>query len=133
MRQVLLFAVFFFVRVADAQSCRPLDDHAEFMIGTMKVITASTDSWGVNERHQLSIPAVDSSTVSLVSENPTCDTVLAAFLTTLPADYPKPLPRSIYVVKVGAVYVAAHFPGDRSGNPAAVIGGHYVVLSKFNF
>ena len=118
---------------SQAQSCRAADDSSAFMIGDLKSLVSATDPQAGYQRRDLKIPVVDTSTIVLVTQTQTCNKALTAFLTTLPADYPTPLPTSVYVVKVGAVYVVMDPPptGLR-GYVYAVIDSKFKVLAKYS-
>jgi hypothetical protein len=103
------------------------------MIGDLKSLVSSTDLQAGYQRRDLKIPVVDTSTIELVTQTQTCNKVLTAFLTTLPAGYPTPLPTSVYVVKVGAVYVAMDPPpAGLRGYVYAVIDSKFKVLAKYS-
>lgn len=129
----LAFAAASIAASAAAQSCRPLDDNSAFMIADLKRLVSSANPQEGYQRRDLKIPVVDTATIVLVSQTQTCNKVLTAFLSTLPADYPTPLPTSVYVVKVGNVYVAMHPPpAGQEGSAYAVIDSKFKVLSKYS-
>jgi hypothetical protein len=126
--------VVFIQAPAGAQSCRGLDDNSKFMISDLKKLVSSTNQQEAYQRRDLKIPAVDSATIVLVTQTQTCNKVLTAFLTTLPSDYPTPLPTGVYVVKVGSVFVAMDPPSPgEPGSTYAVIDSKFKVLSKYSF
>jgi hypothetical protein len=103
------------------------------MIGDIKGLVSSTDPGDGFQRRDLKIPVVDTSTIALVTQTQTCNKVLTAFLSTLPTNYPIPLPTSVYVVKVGNVYVAMHPPPQgEKGSTYAVIDSKFKVLAKYS-
>jgi hypothetical protein len=102
------------------------------MIADLKAVVSSTDDGEAYQRRDLMIPVVDSSTVVLVSQNQVCNKALTAFLTTLPADFPTPLPTNVYVMKVGAVYVVM-YPTPATRSPYAVLDSKYKVLAKYAY
>ena len=118
---------------AAAQSCRAADDSSAFMIADLKKLVSSTNPQDGYQRRDLKIPVVDTSTIVLVTQTQTCNKALTAFLSTLPPGYPTPLPTSVYVVKVGNVYVAMHPPpAGAKGSPYAVLDSKYKVLAKYS-
>lgn len=118
---------------ASGQSCLGLDDNSKFMISDLKKLVSSTSQQEAIQRLHLKVPAVDSATIALVTQTQTCNKVLTAFLSTLPANYPTPLPTSVYVAKVGSVFVAMHPPPPgENGSPYAVIDSKFKVLSKYS-
>lgn len=121
------------VSPANAQSCRGQDDNSVFMIADLKKLVSSANPQDAYQRRDLKIPVVDTSTIVLVTQTQTCNKALTAFLSTLPAGYPTPLPTNVYVVKVGDVYVAMHPPptGEK-GSPYAVLDSKFKVLSKYS-
>ena len=135
-RRHLVFAAFLATLLATpsaAQSCRAADDSSDFMIGDLKSLVSSTDPQDANQRLDLKIPVVDTSTIVLVTQTQTCNKALTAFLTTLPAGYPTPLPTSVYVAKVGNVYVAMHPPpAGLRGSPYAVLDSKFKVIAKYS-
>lgn len=129
----LAFAAVSIASPATAQSCRSADDNSAWMIADLKSLVSSADPQDGYQRRDLKIPVVDTATIVLVTQTQTCNKVLTAFLSTLPADYPTPLPTSVYVVKVGTVYVAMDPPSP--GQYAwvyAVIDSKFKVLSKYS-
>lgn len=117
---------------AAAQSCRPADDHSAYMIAVLKATVSSTDPQRAFVRRDIQLPTVDSSTIVLVTQTQVCSKALTAYLSTLPADFPTPLPTSVYVAKVGNVYVAM-YPTPETRSAYAVLDSKYKVLSKFSF
>lgn len=125
-RLTLLLTVVIVASPASAQ-CRAADDSSGHMIADLKQL--SNDSQEVFQRRDLKIPVVDTTTIALVAQAQICKHALAAFLTTLPADYPTPLPSTVYVVSVGDVFVAMH-PSKRVF-VYAVLDSKFRVLSKY--
>jgi hypothetical protein len=129
---VILLAPLFATPSA-AQSCRAADDNSAFMIGDLKSLVSSTNPQNGYQRRDLRIPVVDPSTIVLISQTRTWNKALTAFLTTLPAGYPTPLPTSVYVVKVGDVYVVIHPPpAGLKGDVYAVLDSKFRVLAKYS-
>ena len=118
---------------AAAPSCRPADDNSAYMIAVRKATVSSTDPQRALVRRDMQLPTVDSSTIVLVTQTQVCNKALTAFLTTLPADFPTPLPTNVYVAKVGNVYVAMYPTPGQHGSPYAVLDSKYKVLSTFSF
>jgi hypothetical protein len=87
--------------------------------------TAPEESWA---RRDAKVPVVDTSTIVAITQNATCQKILAAFNTTLHGV--SPLPTKIYAVKVGTVYVAT-YPFSGHQRPWAVVDSKYKVLSTF--
>jgi hypothetical protein len=103
------------------------------MISDLKKLVSSTNPQEGYQRRDLKIPAVDSATVALISDEILCRKVLPAFLSSLPSDYPKPLPQRVYVVKAGKVYVVMHPPGPgETGSTYAVIDSKFKVVAKYS-
>jgi hypothetical protein len=131
-----IFTTSFIVLVhssASGQSCRGLDDNSKFMISDLKKLVSSPSQQEAYQRRDLKIPVVDSSTIVLVTQTQTCNKVLTAFLSTLPPNYPQPLPASVYVVKVGSVFVAMYPPPPgETGSSYAVVDSKFKVLSKYS-
>ena len=121
-----LFSALIVASPASAQ-CRAADDSSGHMIADLKQL--AIDSQEVFQRRDLKIPVVDTATIVLVQQAEVCKRALAAFLTTVPADYPTPLPSAVYVVKVGDVFVAMH-PSERVF-VYAVMDSRFKVLSKY--
>jgi hypothetical protein len=117
---------------SSAQSCRSADDNSAHMIADLKAMVSSTSDSEGYQRRDLKIPVVDSSTIVLVTQTQVCNKALTAFLTTLPADFPTPLPTSVYVAKVGAVYVVM-YPTPETRSPYAVLDSKYKVLSTYAY
>jgi hypothetical protein len=116
---------------ARAQSCRGPDQSSAHMLAYLKKLVASPDTVDQAARWDLFIPEFDSSRVTLETSTRVCDKVLAAFKTTLPADFPTPLPTSLYVAKVDKVYVAMAPVAGAHTYPYAVIDSRYTVLSTY--
>ena len=115
---------------AGAQSCTPVDSTLAMPLVDLKDLVASTDAVDANDRQQLGIPAVDSSTVSVVSDTKICDKVLAAFKPTLDASIA--VPTKLFVMKVGTVYVALYpLVGSSQADIYRVVSKQYAIISKF--
>jgi hypothetical protein len=84
------------------------------------------------QRRDLKIPVVDSSTIVLVTQTQVCNKALTAYLSTLPADFPTPLPTNVYVARVGNVYVVM-YPTPETRSAYAVLDSKYRVLSKYSY
>ena len=76
---------------------------------------------------------MDSATVGLVTDTATCTKALAAYLSSLPPDYPRPLPTTVYVVKGGSVYVVMHPTPDPGRNRRAVLDSAFNVLASYAY
>jgi hypothetical protein len=128
---VLAVAVFVAVpRVATAQSCTPVDSTLAMPLMDLKDLVASTAAQDAYDRQQLGIPAVDSATVSVVSDTRICDKVLAAFKPTLDASIAAPT--KLFVMKAGTVYVALYpLVGTGETDIYRVVSNKYAILSKF--
>lgn len=111
---------------ANAHACRPADDSSNRFISDVLHIAASIDPEWAKARAQLEIPQVDSGAVALVSDDAICRQVLSAFYTTLPSDWPKPLPTAVYVAQVGPVYI-----GMAPVPPKGEIRAHIVTSRRF--
>ena len=127
-----------FASSAHGQSCRAADDHSAHMLNNLKRVSSSTDEQVGYARRDLKIPVVDTATIGLVSTASVCNKVLQTFLAQLPSGFPTPLPTSLYVAKVGTVYVGMHrvpAPSVPPGTVAVDHGAdvHVVVDSKFKF
>ena len=136
---VCLTAVLLSASTASGQSCRPIDGQAEGLIAYLKRLSSATDEQSGYGRRDLKSPVVDTSTITLVSTTNVCNKVLQTFLAQLPARFPTPLPTSLYVAKVGSVYVGMHFFQGTPPPPGTVRvdGGdtrvQVVVDSKYKF
>jgi hypothetical protein len=117
---------------AGGPACRRPDDTSALFISDVRLIAASPDSAWISLRAELSVPHVESGAVALVTDDEICRSVLAAFNTTIGSDQPMPAPTSLYVAKVGAVYVAmVPAPPDGSVLVHAVISPQFAVLSQY--
>jgi hypothetical protein len=98
----------------------------------MKTLVVSTNAILVTKRQQTSIPAVDSSTVTVVTDTKVCDKVLAAFKAGLNAG--TPTPTSLFVMKVGANnYVALYANvGPTHADLYRVMTKQYAVLKTYS-
>ena len=138
-RTVCLTAVLLGASTASGQTCRPIDGQAEGLIAHLKRLSSATDEQSGYRRLHLKIPVVDTSTITLVSTTNVCNKVLQTFLAQLPPGFTTPLPTSLYVVKVGSVYVGMHFVQGAPVPPGTVMvdGGdtrvQVVVDSKYKF
>lgn len=136
-------ALFGFSSSAYAQSCRSADAHSGGMLSYLKLLSSATDEQSGYLRRDLKIPVVDTATIVLVSTANVCTKVLQTFLAQLPSGFPTPLPTSLYVAKVGAVYVGMHHvpapsvpPGtvsvDGSADVSVVVDSKYKFLAKYS-
>jgi hypothetical protein len=125
-----------------SQTCRPADDNSASMLGYLKWLTTRTDVQSGYVRRDFKIPVVDTATIVLVTTSNVCNKVLQTFLAQLPAGFPTPLPTSIYVAKVGSVYVGMHHLSvapppagtvrvDGSTDYHVVVDSKYKFLSKY--
>jgi hypothetical protein len=112
-----------------AQSCTPVDSTLAMPLVDMKELVVSADPVDVTERQQLAIPAIDSAQVTVVSDTKVCDKVLAAFKSSLPAGIP--LPTSLFVMKVGTVYVALYRESVGEADVYRVVSRQYAILSRY--
>lgn len=120
--------------VAGHAQCRASDDDSAGMIAHLRSLVSSTDILDGYSRRDLKIPVVDTATIVLVTHAPTCNKALTAYKTTLPSDFPTPLPADVYVVKVGDVYVAMYPTGPTLGaSRYVVLDSRFKVLSTYSF
>jgi hypothetical protein len=114
------------------QVCRPPDSPSIRFLSDLRTIAASTDSAWNDTRGELHIPHTDSTSVTLIADEPTCRGVLSAFNTTLAGEWPARPPSSLYVAKVGNTYVGM-VPGPPDGSVLVhtVVSARFEVLSKF--
>lgn len=114
MRRILLpiLLLFSVAAVAPAQStCLPIDEHALQFRSFVRELVTSTDTARTSLRQLLGFPAMDSTKVSIVTTNRTCNSVAQGYNTALK----KPnLVRQLYVISVGSFY-AAKDPGHPAG------------------
>lgn len=114
-----------------AQSCTPVDSLLLPALESIKRLVVSTNPIKVQKRQRHAIPAVDSSTVTVVSVMKVCDKVLASFKPTLPAA--APAPTRLFVMKVGTTYVVLYpMVGDEKVDFYRVMSRQYAVLSRFS-
>jgi hypothetical protein len=96
----------------------------------MKRLVVSTRPNDVATRQTFSIPTVDSSQVTVVSDTRVCDKVLNAFKASLETDIP--IPTKLFVMKVGANnYVALYRETSDEVDIYRVMTKQYVVLSSY--
>ncbi len=117
---------------ATAQTCKAADNHSAFMLGDLKFMSSSPDEIESYQRRDLKIPVVDTTTIVLVTNQQVCNKVLAPFLATLPSDWPSPLPSSLYVAKVGTVYVGMVVGPSGTAHTYAVVDSKYKLLSTYS-
>lgn len=140
---VCLTAVLLSASTASAQ-CRPPDGEGMGLIVHLKRLSSATDEQSGYHRRDLKIPVVDTSTITLVSSLEVCAKVLRAFVASFLPGFSKPLPTSLYVAKVGSVYVGMHYfpeplppPGvvrvDGGANVHIVVDSNYNFLSRFGY
>lgn len=130
------FALFFSVALAPvsdarAQACRGADSTSAYFVSDLRELTSSTkveDGW---QRRDLKIPVVDSTTVTLVTDNKVCQKALATYNTTVAAG--QPAATRVYVVKVGTVYVAldSDRPSPRAERYTVMKSNNYQLLAKY--
>lgn len=120
------------VRVASTawgQACAPSTDSvAAYLRVSMRQMSASTDAEWAAARYEYQLPSVDSTTIVAVTQNQTCQKLLAAFKAAVPIS---PAPTRIYAVRVGTVYVAVYPTPDTHDWPMAVLDSKYKLLTKF--
>ena len=88
-------------QLAQAQ-CRT-DSTSAAVVSWAQYVATSADSEAVASRSSLSIPAVPANQVTLVTDSKTCQKVVNAFAS---AAGVTATGRSLYIVKVGTIYVA---------------------------
>jgi hypothetical protein len=115
--------------MAGAQSCTPADTTLTPPLNEIKGLVVSTRATDVATRQRLSIPTVDSSEVSVVSDTRVCDKVLAAFRTSFEAGIR--VPTKLFVMKVGTTYVALYPESGIEADIYRVLSNKYAILSKF--
>ena len=114
------------------RACRIADSTGTRFLSDARLIAAATDSAWQSMRAELQVPHVDSAGVVLVSDDPVCRRVVSAFNTTLPESWATSPPTSLYVTRVGNIYIAmVPAPPDGSVGVYAVVDDRYDVLSKF--
>lgn len=117
-------------RAAWGQACASSTDSiAVFLRVQLRLMSASTDAEYAAARSAYRVPSVDSTTVVALTQNATCQKILAAFNTAVPGI--TPVPTRIYAVKVGTVYVALYPTPDTHSWPLTVLDSKYKLLSKF--
>ena len=98
--------------IAPAQStCLPIDEHALQFRSFVRELVTSNDTARTALRQVLGFPAMDSTRVSIVTTNRTCNSVAQGYNTALKTP---DLVRRLYVVSVGSFY-AAKDPGHPAG------------------
>jgi hypothetical protein len=82
--------------------CRPLDDGGQATLNWVRTTATSTDSSAIISRTNLKIPQVAASKVSFVTDSRLCQQAVNAYSAAagIPATG-----RSVYLVKVGTIYV----------------------------
>jgi len=115
-----------------AQTCKPADDHSAFMLADLKFMSVSTDETESYQRRDLKIPVVDTATIVLVNNQQTCNKVLNTLVASLAPGWPPPLPVSLYVAKVGTVYVGMVLGPSNTVHVYAVVDSKYKLLAKYS-
>ena len=115
-----------------AQACKGADNQSAYLIGELKAVSASAEEYRSYQRRDLKIPVVDTSTIVLVNNQQTCNKVLTTFNSSLPPGWPTPLPSSLYVAKVGSVYVGMVLTPDSTAWTYAVVDSKYKLLAKYS-
>jgi hypothetical protein len=82
--------------------CRPLDDAGQAILNWVRTTATSSDSSAIISRTNLKIPQVAANKVSYVTDSRLCQQAVNAYST---AAGVSGTGRSIYLVKVGTVYV----------------------------
>ena len=119
-----------FAERLQSQACGSATDSAAVHLrARIRRLSASIGATESDERRDLKLPNVDSTTIIAVTQNATCQKALAAFNGTLSGV--SPLPAKIYLVKVGTVFVAMYPVSNTYDWPAAVIDSKYKILAKF--
>ena len=108
------------------QACAPTNDRAAFYLRTA-IRKMSTDTASGPARISYQVPSVDSTTIVAVTQNQTCQKLLAAFNAAAPIS---PTPIRIYAVKVGTVYVATYPMFNEHYWPMVVLDSKYKLLTK---
>jgi hypothetical protein len=118
-----------FARTAWSQACASTTDSVAVHLRVqMRKLAASTQPEYTYARRDFLVPNVDSTTVVAVTQNQTCQKVLATYNAAVPIS---PTPTRIYAVKVGTVYIAVIPIADAHTWPMAVIDSKFKLLSKF--
>jgi hypothetical protein len=105
LRGALLFAAASWIPEARAQSvspCRALDEGGQATLNWVRTTATGTDSSAITSRTNLKIPQVAASKVSYVTDARLCQQAVNAY--SAAAGVPA-TGRSVYLVKVGTVYV----------------------------
>lgn len=125
----MLLGAFAWVGIASTaggQACAPSADSVAFYLRTaMRKI--STDPESAPARLDYKVPRVDSTTIVAVTQNQTCQEILAAFNSAAPIS---PLPSRIYAVKVGAVYAATYPMFNEHYWPMIIVDSKFKLLTK---
>ena len=90
-------------------------------------MSASRDAEWAAARREYQVQSVDSTTIVAVTQNQTCQKILAAFNAAAPIS---PAPTRIYAVKVGTGYVATYPMFNEHYWPMVVLDSKFKLLTK---
>lgn len=109
-----------------ASTCRPSDAAAIRLRTYVRRLVTTTDSSSIVLRNKLGLKAMDSTRVSLVTDNRICDKAATGINTALATPG---LTRQLYVVAAGTMY-AAQDPGHPAGEwwPTHTLDNKYKVV-----
>jgi hypothetical protein len=113
-RFILLTGLFLAATPLQAQTastCRAADANSQRLLSYIRELVSSTDTTRVKIRTALKLPAMDSTRVTLVTDNKKCASVAQGINA---ATGKTGLIRQLYVISVGTYY-AAQDPGHPSG------------------
>jgi hypothetical protein len=82
--------------------CKPLDSYGQAFLDWAKLTATGTDSAQIKSRANLQIPKVVASKVTYVLSGTDCQKAVTAYST---AAGVSPTGRSVYLVKIGTIYV----------------------------
>jgi hypothetical protein len=109
--------------------CKPLDGYGQAILDWAKLTATGSDSIQVRSRANLKIPQVATSKVTYVSSGTECQKAVNAYST---AAGVSPTGRSVYLVKIGTVYVIKD-PTVLAGEWwfSVTADSKFVILAKF--
>jgi hypothetical protein len=92
--------------------CRPADNYSASMISNIQWYDTTTNTQAIYRRDSvMRLPVVNSTQVSLVTDERICAKVVDAY-TALPNGY---TPANLYVIKIGTKGYVSHDPGRKVG------------------